>query len=95
MADENKIQTDLGPEGAALQKEMDAFQSQSASLPADLRARKNLALQQAQAAHQQKMQNRENLVHGGEIIAGHAYLAVVEFAGACDHARARRQRRAR
>jgi outer membrane protein len=77
MADENKIQTDLGPEGAALQKEMDAFQSQSASLPADVRARKNLALQQEQAAHQQKIQERENLIHGGEIIAGHAYLAVV------------------
>lgn len=78
MADENKIQTDLGPEGAALQKEMDAFKSQSASLPADVRAKKNLALQQEQAAYQQKMQERENLVHGGEVVAGHAYLAAVK-----------------
>lgn len=78
MADENKIQTDLGPEDAALQKEMDAFQSQSASLPADMRARKNLALQQKQAAYRQKIQERENLVHGGEIVAGHAYLAAVK-----------------
>jgi outer membrane protein len=78
MADENKIQTDLGPEGAALQKEMDAFQSQSASLPAQVRARKNLALQQQQAAHQQKIQERENLIHGGEIVAGHVYLAAVK-----------------
>ena len=78
IADENKIQTDLGPEDAALRKEMDAFQSQSASLPADMRARKNLALQQKQAAHQQKVRERENLVHGGEIIAGHAYVAAVQ-----------------
>ncbi|HEY3778415.1 MAG TPA: OmpH family outer membrane protein [Rhizomicrobium sp.] len=78
MVDENKIQTDLGPEDAALQKEMDAFQSQSASLPADVRARKNLALQQKQAAYRQKIQDRENLVHGGEIVAGHAYLAAVK-----------------
>jgi len=77
MADENKIQTDLGPEGAALQKEVDAFQSQSASLPAAVRARKDLALQQEQAAYRQKIQERENLIHGGEIIAGHAYLAAV------------------
>lgn len=77
MADENKIQTDLGPEGTALQKEMDAFQSQSASLPADMRARKKLALQQEQAAYQQKIREREDLVHGGEIVAGHAYLAAV------------------
>ncbi|HEX3667424.1 MAG TPA: OmpH family outer membrane protein [Rhizomicrobium sp.] len=78
MADENKIQDDLGPEDVALRKEMDAFQSQSASLPADVRARKNLALQQRQAAHQKKMQDRENLVHGGEIVAGHAYFAAVK-----------------
>ncbi|HEX4077636.1 MAG TPA: OmpH family outer membrane protein [Rhizomicrobium sp.] len=78
MADENKIQTDLGPEGTALQKEVDAFQSQSASLPADIRAKKKLALQQEQTAYQQKMQERENLVHGGEIVAGHAYLAAVK-----------------
>jgi Skp family chaperone for outer membrane proteins len=78
MADENKIQTDLGPEGAAVQKEMDAFQHQSASLPPDIRARKNLELQQKQAAYQQKTQERENLVHGGEIVAGRAYLAEVK-----------------
>ncbi|HEX4158744.1 MAG TPA: OmpH family outer membrane protein [Rhizomicrobium sp.] len=78
MVDENKIQTDLGPEQAALQKEMDAFQSQSASLPPDVRARKNLALQQKQAAYRQKMQDRENLVHGGEVVAGHAYFAAVK-----------------
>jgi Skp family chaperone for outer membrane proteins len=78
MADENKIQDDLGPEDVALRKEMAAFQSQSASLPADVRARKSLELQQRQATHQQKMQDRENLVHGGEIVAGHAYFAAVK-----------------
>ena len=78
MADENKVQSDLGPEGAALQKEMDAFQSQSAALPADVRARKNLALQQEQTAYRQKMQERENLIRGGEGVAGHAYLSTVK-----------------
>jgi outer membrane protein len=78
IADENKVETDLGPEGSALQKEMDAFQRQSASLPAEVRARKNQALQQEQAAHKQKIQERENLIHGGEIVAGHAYLAAVK-----------------
>jgi Skp family chaperone for outer membrane proteins len=78
MADENKIQDDLGPEDLALRKEMAAFQSQSASLPADVRAKKNLDLQKRQAAHQQKMQDRENLVHGGEVVAGHAYFAAVK-----------------
>jgi Skp family chaperone for outer membrane proteins len=78
MVDENKIQTDLGPESDRLQKEMDTFQSQSASLPADVRAKKKLALQQEETAYRQKMQERENLVHGGEIIAGKAYLAAVK-----------------
>jgi Skp family chaperone for outer membrane proteins len=78
MADENKVQADLGPEGAALQKEMDAFQSQSASLPADVRARKSVALQQEQAAYQEKMRERENLIRGGEVVAGHAYLSTVK-----------------
>jgi len=77
MADENQVQTDLGPEGDALQKKMEAFQSQSASLPADVRAKKNLALQQEQAAYRQKTQDRENLIHGGEVVAGHAYLSAV------------------
>lgn len=78
MVYENKIQTDLGPEGAALQKGMDAFKSQSASLPADVRTKRSLALQQEQAVYQQKMQARENLVHGGEVVAGHAYLTAVK-----------------
>jgi Skp family chaperone for outer membrane proteins len=78
MAYENKIQDDLGPEDVALRKDTEAFQSQSASLPADVRAKKNLALQQRQAVHQQKMQDRENLVHGGEVVAGHAYFAAVK-----------------
>ena len=78
MADENKVESDLEPEGTALKKEMDAFQSQSASLPADVRARKNLALQQEQAAHEKKIRERENLIHGGEVVAGHTYLAAVE-----------------
>jgi len=77
MADENKIQDDLGPEDAALRKERADFQSQSASLPPDVRARKDQALQQKEAAHQEKMRERENLVHGGEVVAGHAYLAAV------------------
>jgi Skp family chaperone for outer membrane proteins len=77
MVDENKVQSDLGPEGAALQKETDAFQSQSASLPADVRAKKGLALQQEEAAYRQKMQERENLIHGGEVVAGHVYLSAV------------------
>jgi Skp family chaperone for outer membrane proteins len=78
MADENKVQDDLGPEGDALRKEMDAFQKQSASLPADVRARKNLALQQEKAAHEEKVRERENLIHGGEVVAGHMYLSTVQ-----------------
>ncbi|MBV8800629.1 MAG: OmpH family outer membrane protein [Alphaproteobacteria bacterium] len=77
MAYENKVDSDLEPEGTALRKEMDAFQSQSASLPPDVRARKTLALQQKQAAHEKKIRERENLIHGGEVVAGHAYLAAV------------------
>ncbi|HEX9159626.1 MAG TPA: OmpH family outer membrane protein [Rhizomicrobium sp.] len=80
MAYEDKIDKDLGPEGDALDKEMDAFQRQSASLPEDVRARKNLALQQKRAAYRQKYQARENFVHGGEMIAGRAYLAVAKSA---------------
>jgi Skp family chaperone for outer membrane proteins len=78
MAYEDKIDKDLGPEGDALENEMDAFKRQSASLPADVRAKKDLALRQKQAAYQHKYQDREQFVHGGEMVAGRAYLAAVK-----------------
>lgn len=78
MAYEDKIDKDLGPEGDALENEMDAFKRQSASLPADVRAKKDLALKQKQATYQHKYQEREQFVHGGEMVAGRAYLAAVK-----------------
>jgi outer membrane protein len=74
---EQKLQSELGPEGEALQTELQAFQQQSASLPADARAKKDQALQTKQAAYQQKIQERQSLIQGGELVARKRYLAEV------------------
>lgn len=77
MAYEEQVQHDLGPEGEALQNEMQAFQQQSASLAADTRANRNQALQTKQAAYRQKVQARQGLIQGGELVARNRYLAEV------------------
>jgi outer membrane protein len=74
---EQKLQADLGPEGEALQNETQAFQQQSASLPPDVRAKKNQALQAKQADYRQKIQERQGLIQGGELAARQRYLAEV------------------
>ena len=83
VAYEQQAQHDLGPEGEALQNETQAFQQQSASLAADVRTKKNDALQAKQAAYRQKVQARQSLIQGGELVARSNYLADV---GAVVHA---------
>lgn len=83
VAYEEAVQHDLGPEGETLQNEMQAFQQQSASMPADARAKKDQELQAKQAAYRQKLQARQSLIQGGELTARQRYLAEV---GAVVHA---------
>jgi Skp family chaperone for outer membrane proteins len=64
MGYEEKMQTDLGPEGQALQSEMQAAG-----------AKKSQALQTKEAAFRQKVQDRQSLIQGGELAARKRYLA--------------------
>ena len=82
MAYEDKVESDLGAQGQALQNEMQAFQQQSPSLPPAERDKKKRALQTKEAAYRQKVQARQSLIQGGELAARQRYLselaAVVE-----------------
>jgi Skp family chaperone for outer membrane proteins len=66
MAYEDKAQSDLGPEGQALQNEVQAAG-----------AKKSQALQAKEAAFRQKVQDRQSLIQGGEMVARKRYLAEV------------------
>ena len=67
MGYEQKAQSELGPEGQALQNE-----DQAAG------AKKSPALQAKEAAFRQKVQERQSLIQGGEIEARKFYLAQVD-----------------
>lgn len=64
MGYEQKAQSDLGPEGQALQNE-----SQAAG------GKKSPALQAKEAAFQQKVRNRQMMIQGGEVAARKRYVA--------------------
>ncbi|HEX4077642.1 MAG TPA: OmpH family outer membrane protein [Rhizomicrobium sp.] len=77
MAYVNKMQSDFGPQGQALQTEMQTLQTQGASMPAAERDKRMQALQAKQAAYREKAQARQNLIQGGELVARQRYLAEV------------------
>ena len=64
MAYEDKVQSDLGAQGQALQNEKQAFQQQSPSLPPVARDKKMEALQTREAAYRQQVQARQSLIQG-------------------------------
>ena len=72
LAYEDKVQADLGPQGHALEQEMQALQQMPPSSDHD---KKMQALQVREAAFRQKMQARQSLVQGGELFARRHYLA--------------------
>jgi Skp family chaperone for outer membrane proteins len=67
MAYEEKAQNELGPEGQALQNQIQAAG-----------AKKSQALQAKEAAFRQKVQERQSLIQGGEMAARKRYLAEVD-----------------
>lgn len=67
MAYEDKVQADLGPEGQALQKEVQAAGD-----------KKSQALQAKETAFRQKVQARQSLIQGGEMAARKVYLGEVD-----------------
>lgn len=74
---ETKIQADLGSQGQALQNELQTFQQQSAALPVAVRDKKARDLQAREAAYHQKIQARQSLIQGGELVARQRYQADV------------------
>jgi Skp family chaperone for outer membrane proteins len=66
MAYEEKMQNELGAEGQALQNQVQAAG-----------AKKSQALQAKEAAFRQKVQERQNLIQGGQIAARKRYIAEV------------------
>lgn len=67
MAYNQKLQSDFGPEGQALQTEEQALES--SKIPADQHAKRQQALETRQAAFRQKVQDRQSLMQGGQIAA--------------------------
>lgn len=67
LAYSQKAQSDFGPEGQALQTEQQALQS--AKIPQAERAKRQQAFQAKQAAFQQKIQERQSLLRGGQMAA--------------------------
>jgi Skp family chaperone for outer membrane proteins len=83
MAYENDVQTQLGPESQALQKEGQALQQQAPNLPPAVRDKKIAAFQAKEDAFKQKVQAKQKLIQGGEFVSRKRYLAEV---GAVIHA---------
>jgi len=76
MAYSQKMQSELGPESQALEKEDQALES--AKLAADVRAKKSQELQAKQAAFQQKVRDRQTLIQGGQIAARKFFMGQVD-----------------
>ncbi|HEX3429416.1 MAG TPA: OmpH family outer membrane protein [Rhizomicrobium sp.] len=70
MAYEQKAQTDLGPEGQALQTQSQALQQ----MPAAVRAKKGQELQAKETAYRQKVQDQQSMIQGGELAARKRYM---------------------
>ena len=67
MGYEQKAQSELGPEGQALQSQRQALES--AKLSPDARTKQQQALQAKQAAFQQKVRDRQSMIQGGQMAA--------------------------
>jgi len=80
MAYENAAQTELGAEGQTLQSQMQALQQPSASMTPAERDKKMQALQAKEAAYRQKVQARQSLIQGGEMVARDRYMAELDAA---------------
>jgi Skp family chaperone for outer membrane proteins len=67
MGYEQKVQSELGPENTALQKEIEAAG-----------AKKSQALQAKEAAFQQKIRDRQSLVQGGQMAARKYFMDQID-----------------
>jgi Skp family chaperone for outer membrane proteins len=72
VADVNQVQTDFGTQGQQLQSQMQALQLQPISPQRD---KKMEALQLKEADFRQKVQTRQNLIQGGEMVAQQRFTA--------------------
>jgi len=77
LAYEDKVNADLGPEGQSLHAEAQDLQKQAPLLPPDIREKKIAAFQARQAAYQQKVQARQSLIQGGQMVAVQRYNAAL------------------
>jgi outer membrane protein len=75
LAYENDIQTQLGAESQALQKEGQALQQQAPTLATNIRDKKIAAFQAKEDAFKQKVQAKQSLIQGGELVSRKRYLA--------------------
>lgn len=78
MGYSQKLQTDLGPESQALEKESQALEA--AKLPADVKAKKQQAFQAKQTAFQQKVRDRQSFIQGGQMAARKFFMGQVDAA---------------
>lgn len=83
MAYEHQVEAQYGAEGQALQAEAQALQQQAPTLAPDVRSKKIQAFETKETAYRQKVQAKQSLIQGGEMVARQRYLAEV---GAVIHA---------
>jgi Skp family chaperone for outer membrane proteins len=80
---EHQVESQFGPEGQALQAEAQTLQQQAPTLAPDVRNRKIQSFETRETAYRQKVQAKQSLIQGGELIARQRYMAQV---GAIIHA---------
>ncbi|HEY3778413.1 MAG TPA: OmpH family outer membrane protein [Rhizomicrobium sp.] len=83
MGYEHQVESQFGPQGQALQAEGQTLQQQAPTLAPDVRNKKIQAFETKENAYRQKVQAKQSLIQGGELVARQRYLAAV---GAVIHA---------
>lgn len=80
MAYEHQVEALYGPEGQALQAEGQALQQQVPTLAPDVRSKKIQAFETKETAYRQKVQAKQSLIQGGEMVARQRYQGEVDAA---------------
>lgn len=78
MGYETQLESQFGATGRALQAEAQALQQEAPTLAPDVRNKKIQAFEAKEAAYRQKVQARQSLVQGGELVARLRYQAEVD-----------------
>jgi outer membrane protein len=78
LAYEDQANAEFGSQGQALQNESQALQQQAPTLKAEVRDKRMQALQARETEFRAKVQARQSLIQGGELVSRKRYLSEVD-----------------